>query len=166
MEATLIILASAKGSRLMSMEVQVWTCWLVDTSIALTEGAKAVTFISFSSVDVLEVDVAIGIAMDAPEAKFLCTSPARQRADRVEVATSVFGRFRTFNVLDEGMPEILTVEVDTSISSERVVRVLEHLRQWPDTLRPDDWKAMLSLGKTPSRLCEGSKLIAAVNKFA
>jgi len=50
-------------------------------------------------------------------------------------------RFRTFNVLDEGVREILAIEIDTSIPSERVVRVFEQLRQWrelPQAIRCDN----------------------------
>jgi putative transposase len=36
-------------------------------------------------------------------------------------------RFRTLNVLDEGVREALTIEVDTSLPAKRVVRVLERL---------------------------------------
>jgi putative transposase len=34
-------------------------------------------------------------------------------------------RFRTLNVIDEGVRECLAIEVDTSLKAERVVRVLE-----------------------------------------
>ena len=50
-------------------------------------------------------------------------------------------RFRTFNVLDEGVREVLAIEIDTSIPSERVVRVLEQLRAWrglPHAIRCDN----------------------------
>ncbi|MBU8922633.1 MAG: IS3 family transposase [Bacteroidales bacterium] len=39
-------------------------------------------------------------------------------------------RFRTFNVLDEGVREILDIEIDTSLSGERIVRVLERIKSW------------------------------------
>ena len=39
-------------------------------------------------------------------------------------------RFRTLNVLDEGVREVLDIVVDTSVPSGRVVRTLEQLRQW------------------------------------
>ena len=38
-------------------------------------------------------------------------------------------RFRTFNVLDEGVREALAIEIDTSLPSQRVVRVLERIKQ-------------------------------------
>jgi putative transposase len=50
-------------------------------------------------------------------------------------------RFRTFNVLDEGVREALAIEIDTSLPSERVVRVFEQLRQWrglPIAIRCDN----------------------------
>ncbi len=36
-------------------------------------------------------------------------------------------RFRTLNVLDEGVREGLAIEVDTSLPAERVIRVLEQV---------------------------------------
>jgi len=38
-------------------------------------------------------------------------------------------RFRTFNVMDEGVREALTIEVDTSLPARRIVRVLDRLVQ-------------------------------------
>jgi putative transposase len=56
--------------------------------------------------------------------------------------TLYFGRsFRTLNVLDEGVREILEIEVDTSLPGERVVRVLERLKAWrglPEAIRCDN----------------------------
>jgi putative transposase len=37
-------------------------------------------------------------------------------------------RFRTLNVLDDGVREILAIEVDTSLPGERVVRVLDQIK--------------------------------------
>jgi putative transposase len=42
-------------------------------------------------------------------------------------------RFRTLNVIDEGVRECLAIEVDTSLKAERVVRVLERLKAWRGT---------------------------------
>ena len=54
-------------------------------------------------------------------------------------------RFRTLNILDEGVREALAIEIDTSLPAQRVVRVLQQLeglawiaqsdtaRQWPGT---------------------------------
>ena len=56
-------------------------------------------------------------------------------------------RFRTLNVLDEGVREILDIEVDTSLPSERVVRVLEQLKGWrgtPEAIRCDNGPELLS----------------------
>lgn len=44
-------------------------------------------------------------------------------------------RFRALNVIDEGVRECLAIEVDTSLRAERVVRVLEHLKEWRGTPR-------------------------------
>ena len=37
-------------------------------------------------------------------------------------------RFRTLNVIDEGVREGLDIEIDTSLSGERVVRVLDRIK--------------------------------------
>ena len=50
--------------------------------------------------------------------------------DFMSDALYVGRRFRTLNVLDEGMREGLTIEIDTSLPGERVVRVLERLCAW------------------------------------
>jgi len=50
-------------------------------------------------------------------------------------------RFRTLNILDEGVREGLAIEVDTSLPAERVVRVLEQVVAWrgqPQALRLDN----------------------------
>ena len=50
-------------------------------------------------------------------------------------------RFRTFNVLDEGVREGLAIEVDTSLPAERVIRVLEQVVAWrgrPQAIRLDN----------------------------
>lgn len=50
-------------------------------------------------------------------------------------------RFRTFNVMDDGSREALAIEVDTSLSAQRVTRVLEKvvaLRGRPATIRVDN----------------------------
>jgi putative transposase len=39
-------------------------------------------------------------------------------------------RFRTLNVLDEGVWEGLAIEIDTSLPAERVIRVLEQVVAW------------------------------------
>jgi putative transposase len=50
-------------------------------------------------------------------------------------------RFRTFNVLDDFNREALAIEIDTSLTGERLVRVfeqLEEVRDLPDKLRTDN----------------------------
>ena len=39
-------------------------------------------------------------------------------------------RFRTLNILDEGVREALAIEIDTSLPAQRVVRVLQQLETW------------------------------------
>jgi putative transposase len=55
--------------------------------------------------------------------------------------------FRTLNVMDEGVREILDIEVDTSLPGERVVRVLDRLKSWrgtPEAIRCDNGPELLS----------------------
>lgn len=50
-------------------------------------------------------------------------------------------RFRTLNVLDEGVREGLAIEIDTSLPAERVIRVLDQVVAWrgqPQALRLDN----------------------------
>ena len=50
-------------------------------------------------------------------------------------------RFRTFNVLDDFNREVLSIEIDTSLPSQRLVRVFEQLKEergLPDVLRTDN----------------------------
>lgn len=57
-------------------------------------------------------------------------------------------RFRTFNVIDDFAREGLDIEIDTSITGERVVRVLERIRlergAAPKRLRLDNGPEMIS----------------------
>jgi putative transposase len=56
-------------------------------------------------------------------------------------------RFRTFNVLDEGVREALDIVIDTSIPSGRVVRTLEQIKAWrgtPKAIRVDNGPEFLS----------------------
>ena len=51
-------------------------------------------------------------------------------------------RFRTLNILDEGVREALEIVVDTSIPSGRVVRTMEQLRVFrglPKAMRLGQW---------------------------
>lgn len=55
-------------------------------------------------------------------------------------------RFRTFNVLDDFNREALAIEIDTSLPSQRLVRVFEQLkaeRGLPDVVRTDNGPAFL-----------------------
>ena len=50
-------------------------------------------------------------------------------------------RFRTLNVLDDGVREALDIVIDTSIPSGRVARALDEISQWrgfPDAIRCDN----------------------------
>ncbi len=56
-------------------------------------------------------------------------------------------RFRTLNIIDDGVREVLNIVVDTSIPGGRVVRTLEQLSQWrgvPKALRMDNGPELLS----------------------
>lgn len=56
-------------------------------------------------------------------------------------------RFRTLNIADESTRECLDIEVDTSLSAERVVRVLDRLGQQrglPKQLRVDNGPEFIS----------------------
>ena len=69
-------------------------------------------------------------------------------------------RFRTLNVIDEGVREALAIEVDTSLPTERVIRVLEQIaesRPLPKQIRVDNGPEFIS-----SKLvawCEENKII-------
>lgn len=56
-------------------------------------------------------------------------------------------RLRTLNVVNKGTRESLAIEVDTSLTTSRVVRVLEQLkaeRGLPNQLRMDNGPALIS----------------------
>lgn len=56
-------------------------------------------------------------------------------------------RFRTFNVLDDFNREILAIEIDTSLTSSRLIRVFERLQEQrglPHVLRVDNGPEFLS----------------------
>lgn len=56
-------------------------------------------------------------------------------------------RFRTLNVFDEGVREVLAIEVDSSLPAERVVRVLDQLREsrpLPVQIRVDNGPELIS----------------------
>lgn len=57
-------------------------------------------------------------------------------------------RFRTFNVIDDYNREILAIEIDTSLPSVRVIRVLERLtdqRGYPTQIRMDNGPEFISV---------------------
>lgn len=56
-------------------------------------------------------------------------------------------RFRTLNIFDEGVREVLAIEVDTSLPAERVIRVLEQLKEsrpLPRQIRVDNGPELIS----------------------
>ena len=56
-------------------------------------------------------------------------------------------QFRTLNIIDEGVREILAIEVDTSLPAERVIRVLEQLKEsrpLPAQIRVDNGPELIS----------------------
>ena len=56
-------------------------------------------------------------------------------------------RFRTLNVMDEGVREVLGIEIDTSLPAERVVRFLNQLKDWyglPEAIRCDNGPEFIS----------------------
>ena len=57
-------------------------------------------------------------------------------------------RFRTFNVLDDFSREVLAVEVDTSLPTARVIRVLDRIATWrgyPTKMRMDNGPEFISI---------------------
>ena len=67
-------------------------------------------------------------------------------------------RFRTFNVLDDFNREALAIEIDTSLPSERLVRVFEQLKRergLPDILRTDNGPEFL--GEVFVSWCRGKR---------
>ena len=68
-------------------------------------------------------------------------------------------RFRTLNVIDEGVRECLAIEVDTSLPAERVVRVLDRLKEWrglPVQIRLDNGPELIS--NKLARWCEENQV--------
>ena len=67
--------------------------------------------------------------------------------DFMEDSLYVGRRFRTLNILDEGVREGVHIEIDTSITGERVVRVMEQLeavRDLPAAIRCDNGPELTS----------------------
>lgn len=68
-------------------------------------------------------------------------------------------KFRTFNVIDDGTREALVIDVDTSLSSKRIIRTLERVieqRGTPDSIRSDNGPEFTS--KDFQLWCEGKKI--------
>lgn len=68
-------------------------------------------------------------------------------ADFMSDALYAGPRFRTFNVIDDFNREVLTIEVDTSITGKRLIRIFERIqeaRPLPDVLRVDNGPELLS----------------------
>ena len=56
-------------------------------------------------------------------------------------------RFRTFNIIDDHNREALVIEIDTSLTADRLIRVFEQLQDWrglPDVLRVDNGPEFLA----------------------
>ena len=61
----------------------------------------------------------------------LCSELKKLLIDRREKVSPFCGRrFRTFNVVDDYNREALAIEVDLSLPSVRVIRVLERIVAW------------------------------------
>ena len=57
-------------------------------------------------------------------------------------------KFRTLNIMDEGVRECLGIEVDTSLPAARVVRTLDQIKQWrglPAAIRCDNGPEFTSI---------------------
>lgn len=57
-------------------------------------------------------------------------------------------RFRTFNVIDDFNREALAIEIDTGISAQRVVRILDQIAVWrglPERIRFDNGSELTAL---------------------
>lgn len=56
-------------------------------------------------------------------------------------------RFRTLNILDEGVREGLAIEIDTSLPAERVIRLLAQVVSWrgrPQAIRLDNGPELIA----------------------
>ena len=68
-------------------------------------------------------------------------------ADFMSDALYYSSRFRTFNVIDDYNREAVVIEIDTSITAKRVIRVFETIklyRSLPDVLRVDNGPELIS----------------------
>jgi putative transposase len=81
--------------------------------------------------------------LNVPESINQCWS-----ADFMSDALWCGQRFRTFNLVDDFNREVLAIEVDRSLTAERVVRVLDEVATWrgfPQKLRVDNGPELTSI---------------------
>lgn len=55
--------------------------------------------------------------------------------------------FRTLNIIDESIRECLTIEIDTSLPAERIIRILSRLKEergLPEYIRMDNGHEFIS----------------------
>ncbi|MBS1205188.1 MAG: transposase [Proteobacteria bacterium] len=86
-------------------------------------------------------------------------------------------RFRTLNMIYEGTRECLAIEVDTSLPADRVIRVLERLKEergLPEQIRVDNGPELISVNLlnyceytryTSSCMCVGSQSLTEVSDW-
>ena len=73
-------------------------------------------------------------------------------------------RFRTLNILDEGVREALAIEIDTSLPALRVVRTLQQLESWrglPKAIRLDNGPELTSQYLTDWCKDKGIELVSS-----
>jgi putative transposase len=90
-------------------------------------------------------EAATGSASPAPRGH-----PATERVGTIDfMSDTLYGgrRFRTFNILDEGVGKDLAFEVDTSLPAERVIRLRGQVVVWqgqPQAIRLDNGPEFLA----------------------
>lgn len=70
--------------------------------------------------------------------------------------------FRSFNVIDDFNREVLTIAIDTSLASERVIRELDKLIEWrgkPSSLRVDNGPEFISQSLSDWAAKHGIKIV-------
>src|SRR5690606_11980549 len=70
--------------------------------------------------------------------------------------------FRSFNVIDDFNREVLTIAIDTSLTSERVIRELDKLIEWrgkPNSLRVDNGPEFISQSLSDWAAKHGIKIV-------
>ncbi len=63
-------------------------------------------------------------------------------------------RFKTLNIIDESTRECLTIEIDTSLPTERVIRILSRLKEergLPEYILVDNGSEFIS--EKPAQFC-------------